>query len=219
MIDLLFADASTIGRFAGELSVPACLDNPEIGTCAVETRRLYEEYPHNDTYIASYIEYQKRYLDEIRKLLELVAGVLPERTARPRPRLLDICCSTGNLLCHLRAAFGQFELTGGDLSRREIEAARANPRLSGIDFEVMDIRQLGPDPHAVVVAGRRAPAGGRLDRHRVQPLRDPDGPHAGRREELRSYTVPAADRRLIFRGVLNQPWCHLVARREAAPTP
>jgi SAM-dependent methyltransferase len=33
--------------------------------------------------------------------------------------------------------------------------------------------------------------------------------------DMRSYTVPADGRRLLFRGALFQPWCHLVARKVA----
>jgi SAM-dependent methyltransferase len=107
----------------------------------MSSRELYENYPPNNEYIRSYIEYQERYAHDARdsdkRLIELVGRLLAERTPTGRrPHLLDIGCSTGNLLAHLRKAYPTVELTGGDLSELSIAECKGNPMLAGATFEV-----------------------------------------------------------------------------------
>jgi SAM-dependent methyltransferase len=125
----------------------------------MQLRELYEKYPRDNEYIRSYIEYQERYAREAResdkKLIEIVGLLLAEYAPADRPaRLLDVGCSTGNLLIHLRKAFPTLELTGGDLSELSIASGRNNPALDGVALEVMDILHLGerPDAYDIVVA-------------------------------------------------------------------
>jgi SAM-dependent methyltransferase len=115
---------------------------------AMETRTLYERYPNDNEYIKSYIEYQGRYEKDARqsdmKLIELVSRVLASySTTHRQVRLLDIGCSTGNLLSHLKNAFPTLHLGGGDLSELSIASCRNNSALNGIEFQVMDILRLG----------------------------------------------------------------------------
>ena len=60
---------------------------------------------------------------------------------------------------------------------------------------------------ACALAGLEAPA--------IHPFAIPiDLPRPARDDEIISYTVPAADGgRILFRGALAQPWCHVVASR------
>src|SRR5688572_7264436 len=114
----------------------------------MQSRQLYEKYPNNNEYIKSYISYQERYAQEARdsdrKLVGLVGELLAEHAPKHRqPRLLDIGCSTGNLLIHLRRAYPALELAGGDLSQLSIAGCKANQALAGVRLEVMDILRLG----------------------------------------------------------------------------
>jgi SAM-dependent methyltransferase len=123
----------------------------------MQTRELYEKYPHDNEYIRSYIAYQERYAKDARdsdkKLIELIGRLLAEHApADRRPRLLDIGCSTGNLLIHIHRAFPGLELTGGDLSELSIAGCKSNPALAGVSLQVMDILRLGerPDHYDIV---------------------------------------------------------------------
>jgi SAM-dependent methyltransferase len=117
----------------------------------MQTRELYERYPNDNEYIRSYIEYQKRYAQNAResdkKLIELVGLALAEYPSANRQlSLLDIGCSTGNLLVHLRNAFPSLNLVGADLSQLSIAGCKTNPELAGVTLEVMDILHLGERP-------------------------------------------------------------------------
>jgi SAM-dependent methyltransferase len=98
-----------------------------------------------------YLSYQRRYAGNVResdKVLTRLLRAAAERAGTPdgRPRLLDIGCSNGNLLAHLRTQFPAFELHGGELFPEIIDHCRANPDLAGVQFAVMDVRDLGGQP-------------------------------------------------------------------------
>jgi SAM-dependent methyltransferase len=57
----------------------------------------------------------------------------------PTARVLDMGCSTGNFLRHVRQLMPDATLLGGDLMPSAVEQCRNDPALAGIDFEVMDI--------------------------------------------------------------------------------
>ena len=67
-----------------------------------------------------------------------------------KPRILDIGCSTGNFLLHLKNVIPDVDLFGGDLMKPVVEECRANPDLAGIQFEVMDLFDLSGDFDIVV---------------------------------------------------------------------
>src|SRR5262245_24789721 len=108
-------------------------------------------------YSERYNQYQQRYADEPRegdkKLIDLVRRAAAGRLTAGQPvRLLDIGCSTGNLLFHLKSAMPALNLTGGDLDSSAIAVCRSNPRLSGIQFEMMDVLDLAPASFEIVIA-------------------------------------------------------------------
>lgn len=238
------------------------------------------------SYYASrdYFEYQQRYASNIResdrKLIELLRDAVgPD--AEPGVRLVDIGCSSGNLLLHLKHRLPGLRLTGGDAFPAIIEQCRANPDLAGIDFETMDVLALeGSNRFEIVVVNavlfmfdesdldraiagiaRLLPTGGRLfafdlfhpyeqtlavfersklhpegmtlhirpysavdailRRHgfappAVTPFAIPiDLPKPADASDISSQTVRMENGdRLIFRGGLYTPWCHLSARKE-----
>ena len=246
-------------------------------------------------YLASttdlYNVYQQRYAENPREsdkaLIKLIAkAIAPRLEAGEKVSLLDIGCSTGNLLFHMKKAFPALNLTGGDLAPGAIKQCEADPRLQGIDFKVMDIlklpsqrfdvvvgnavtyffnpsqygkaiasiaRALKPNGHFVsyeffhpfqqnihiVEKSRSHPDGINIyfrPYSDVQPLLKAHGfgkvefnpfsipidlikgatytNNKSGFEDLNSYTVKnESGERLLFRGTLFQPWCHLVAQK------
>ena len=234
--------------------------------------------------MTDYIAHQKRYVDKIREsdrvILDLIARAI---AARPhpagRPALLDIGCSTGNLLRHIRRTIPSLALSGGDLSDLQLETCRQDPELQGITFLRADLRALPADReydlivcNAILygfdqagfaqcissIAGALEPGGSLIvfdffhpwkqevaiiektggfpgghplhfrsyritedvlhaagfDQVRFQPFEIPiDLPLPPLdTDHVESYTVPTASGgRLLFRGTICQPWCHLVA--------
>jgi SAM-dependent methyltransferase len=251
----------------------------------METRTLYEQYPNDNEYIKSYIEYQKRYEKDARqsdmKLIELVSRTLADRPAPQRQkRLLDIGCSTGNLLIHLKNAFPTLHLTGGDLSELSIASCRTNPALSGVELEIMDIMRLGeragrydiitanailygfaddlfesglrsmaqallpggslvvfdffhpweqdvalieksalfPQGHPLhfrsYSTARKALESAGLENFHFSPFQiGIDLPDKGYASVSTRTTMITSGGRIMFRGCLSQPWCHLTARK------
>jgi SAM-dependent methyltransferase len=236
---------------------------------------LFETYPNDARHMADYIAYQRRYATDIR---ESDKGILDIIARLPGADLLDIGCSTGNLLRHIRNSFPRLSLTGGDLSDMQLEECRRDQTLAGIKFEKLDIRDLPQDAFDLVVAnailygfsddsfrqcvqsiGRSLRAGGHfiafdffqpfvqevdiVERSAAFPHGHPlhfrsfghteqvlssngfdsvsfkpfeikiDLPRPGA-ESIVSYTVKTQDEaRLLFRGSLFQPWCHLIAKK------
>lgn len=245
----------------------------------------YREYVSDGEFAAGYTDYQQRYAAEPREsdrvLIGHVATALAGRPAgSPAPRVLDIGCSTGNLLRHLARALPDAELWGGELMPEALDACHAAPDLAQMTFTEMDLLDIGhPGAFDVIVinavlyllgdedlaralasvAGALAPGGSLVafdlfhpfDQHltiREASATHPDGlvlhfrpyallgdacaaagleppaihpfaipidlPRPARDDEIISYTVPtAAGERILVRGALAQPWCHVVASR------
>lgn len=250
----------------------------------------YEDYVRDEAFIADYLAYQARWSIDVREsdrvLIDHVsAAVAAARAAGHEPEVVDIGCSTGNLLKHLRAALPGVALSGSDYSLESVTACRANPDLDGMSFDEVDLVHMTvADAYDVAIVnavlylldasdfdaalqglGRCLRPGGTLvvfdffhpfrqdlaiiERSRSHPeglpihfrpmadvernLRDAGfesarfdpfeipidleegvrhGDNESGFEDLNSYTVGAADgRKLLFRGALFQPWCHLVA--------
>lgn len=92
----------------------------------------------------AYDAYQKRYAEEPREsdkvLIEMVAAAIE---GRERPKLLDVGCSTGNLLGHLSRRFrwDQLALVGGDLAVASCDIARAAVPFAEIrHMNILDMR-------------------------------------------------------------------------------
>jgi SAM-dependent methyltransferase len=110
----------------------------------------FRDYVSDDTYMTLYNEYQNRYAARMREsdrvLIDLVRRVAAGRPADGNGvSVLDLGCSTGNLLLHLKANFQGLELFGGDVVKSAIEQCRSNPMLKGIQFNEMDIFELPLD--------------------------------------------------------------------------
>jgi SAM-dependent methyltransferase len=108
------------------------------------TKHSYREYVTDRALLDQYEAYQQRYRDSIREsdkiLVELIRGATQGRPAS----LLDIGCSTGNLLRHVRRLLPELRLTGADLSQSAVEKCRADPGLADISFGVFDMLDLSP---------------------------------------------------------------------------
>ncbi len=98
----------------------------------------YDKYVKDENFLAFYTDYQKRYAGQIAERDKVILGLIAEK-AQGRGALLDIGCSTGNLLLHIKRAFPEMLLTGGELAERSLTAARGNPDLAGIEFLTMDM--------------------------------------------------------------------------------
>lgn len=204
-------------------------------------------------------------------------------------RLLDVGCSTGNLLKHLRNAFPDLIFTGSDLAETFVKGCQNDPELDDIGFEVQDILNLPQDKkYDIIIANavavyfdeaeycrtaqsvanalsdtgtylafewlhpfdqdlqiieksRSHPNGLKIhfrpfefvnnafvsagfSKVRFHPFEIPidlarDERHGDNEdgfEDLNSFTVRTeSSKRIIFRGVLSQPWCHMEATKAA----
>ena len=108
----------------------------------------YRDYVTDSGLAEKYSQYQRRYAANIREsdkvMIERIGQIAraSNRTNRPLS-LLDIGCSTGNLLLHLKQMVPGLELTGADMMVPVLEECRRNPDLEGIRFEEMNMLDLG----------------------------------------------------------------------------
>lgn len=248
----------------------------------------YLDYVQDRKFLDDYNAYQAKYAGQMRESDKVLIGLVRDIVSRHaaagrRLQLLDIGCSTGNLLMHLRRLLPELDMSGGDLAESSLQQCRDNPALAGIRFERLDLLDLPPtagydiitvnavlymledtqfeaalrslaralrpggtllafdffhpyaqDLHLIEVSNSH-PAGLRL-RFRPMPrverqvhdagFESPafrpfslpiDLPPSGEPDDLITYTIPGADgRRMPFRGVLFQPWCHLSATRSGS---
>jgi SAM-dependent methyltransferase len=119
--------------------------------------RDYKEYVTDPKWAKTYSNYQSRYVVEPResdkKSAQLVLSALSHVSLDRPPRILDIGCSTGNFLRHLKTLLPNADLTGGDLMAAAVEECCQNPQLTGIGFEAMDVFFIPTDrPWDVIVA-------------------------------------------------------------------
>ena len=249
----------------------------------------YEEYVADGTFMASYLDYQRRYASDIREsdkvLIQKVRALREEMADKRDLVVLDLGCSTGNLLKHLSKSVPGLSLVGGELSDAALEECRSNPDLAGMPFEKMNVvdlqdqdrfdviivnavlymmdddeftaslrgihralKQNGyllvfdffhrfPQHLAITETSRSHPDGLTLYFRPISetqqllehlgygtvefspfeiPIdlqaRSPDEPDAW--QDLHSYTISDSEgQRLLFRGTLFQPWCHLMAQK------
>jgi SAM-dependent methyltransferase len=102
-----------------------------------EATRMTELFKSDTTLLKNYNEYQARYSTTIRESDKILLSLIAQQSNRGT--LLDIGCSTGNFLSHVRAAFPETKLTGGDIAESSLAICRANPNLAGVDIRRMDI--------------------------------------------------------------------------------
>lgn len=107
----------------------------------------YQDYVNDERFLRDYNAYQAKYARQMRESDKVLVGLIREFLAGrgaggERPQLLDIGCSTGNLLLHLKRLLPGVALTGGDLAESSIAECRANPELNGVEFKTLDIVDL-----------------------------------------------------------------------------
>lgn len=255
----------------------------------------YHDYVKNETFHDKYIEYQQKYRDKIREsdkvILETIGSLLDGPFKGRKVSCLDIGCSTGNLLFHLRHTFPGMELMGGDFAESQIESCRADKALEGIHFQLMDMLNIGLENKFDFIIANAVAVYFEYDQYEqaarsvfnalkdggyfiafewIHPFEQdlkivetskshPDGLKIFFRprimvkntlekcgfskdiifkqfeipidlskgdiykdgesgfEDLNSYTVKTeTGDRLLFRGALYQPWCHVMAHKAAA---
>jgi SAM-dependent methyltransferase len=95
----------------------------------------FKVYEKDTKYNLRYLRYQKKYRKNIResdkKLIEKI-----KLLKKKKSRLLDIGCSTGNLLYHIKLAFKNFYLFGLDFETNVINLCKLDPELKNINFSV-----------------------------------------------------------------------------------
>lgn len=116
----------------------------------------YQNYVTDHKFLTEYNSYQTKYAGQIRESDKVVIKLIQEAVAALKPvnrclRLLDVGCSTGNLLLHIKRIFPDLELSGGDLALSSLEQCRANSELSGIEFKVLDLLKLPAEICDIVI--------------------------------------------------------------------
>lgn len=105
----------------------------------------YKDYVTDDSFMESYQTYQQKYAKNIREsdraLIEIIRKLDPTSGSTPK-KLLDVGCSTGNLLLHLKNQFSNTELHGADMTPAILEECRNTASLSGIHFHHGNILDL-----------------------------------------------------------------------------
>lgn len=121
--------------------------------------RAYKDHVTDDPALAdAYAEYQAKYAEQPRESDKRTAQMVLQSLSamQPldhRPRILDIGCSTGNFLRHLKRLNIEADLAGGDLRAPHIDRCRQDPALAGISFDVMDVTDLPADrPFDIITA-------------------------------------------------------------------
>lgn len=104
----------------------------------------YRDYVGDSAYMRTYADYQERYA-EVPRESDRVLIDLVRRHAPDTGSLLDVGCSTGNLLRHLSRLAPRLELHGADMAADVIAACRADERLTGIEFHRLDMLDLELD--------------------------------------------------------------------------
>src|SRR5262245_7678753 len=99
----------------------------------------YNDYVSDENFLEQYNEYQRRYSSQIPERDKVTLALISKLAPRPGAVILDIGCSTGNLLLHLKRAFPKARLVGGELAEQSLEVAKSNPELQSVALERMDM--------------------------------------------------------------------------------
>lgn len=101
----------------------------------------YRDYVGDAEHMRAYAAYQERYAGSLRESDRVLIELVREH-AKPGASLLDMGCSTGNLLLHLSHLAPELELHGADMVGEIVEACRADERLAGVEFYEQDMLDL-----------------------------------------------------------------------------
>lgn len=116
----------------------------------------YQDYVNDERFLKEYNAYQKKYAETMREsdkvIIEIVREMLSKYDGTDMPKLLDIGCSTGNFLLHLKQLIPKCKLFGGDLAQSSLEICRDNKELSGVQFREMDILDLPQAAFDIITA-------------------------------------------------------------------
>ena len=120
------------------------------------TQPSYREYVADEGFQRDYSEYQRRFMENARECdkatIEFIHDIVADDLSQgKRPAVLDIGCSRGNVLRHLKHALPNLALTGGDMVTSILDENRRDPDLEGIQFEDMNVLELGNEGQFDVV--------------------------------------------------------------------
>ena len=99
----------------------------------------YREYVVDSQFLDGYNAYQAKYATQIPERDKATMKLVARLTGGKRARVLDIGCSTGNLLMHMRRFFPKLDLCGGELAESSLGIARQNPELNTVKLLKMDM--------------------------------------------------------------------------------
>jgi cyclopropane fatty-acyl-phospholipid synthase-like methyltransferase len=95
------------------------------------------DYIRDEALMGAYNEYQQKYASELRESDRVILDLIAAKAGEKYCSILDIGCSTGNLLRHIGRAFPGHSLTGGDLTESSLaEARKTAPQCK---FQKMDM--------------------------------------------------------------------------------
>jgi len=109
----------------------------------------YADYVADAAFLSGYNAYQQRYAETVAERDKVTTALVANATGGIG-RVLDIGCSTGNLLKHLATTMPALLLTGGDLADSSLDCARANVR--SVCFLLMNILDIYGGPYNCIVA-------------------------------------------------------------------
>jgi len=116
----------------------------------------FRDYVLDDSHMKWYSEYQKKYASTVRESDKVLISMVRAAAGAGTPSLLDIGCSTGNLLLHLKRAVPSARLVGGDMAPGIIAECGANPELAGIEFVEMNMLSMDRARHYDIIVANAA---------------------------------------------------------------
>lgn len=101
----------------------------------------YVKYTNDSDHFSDYNSYQNKYRQSIRDSDSIIINIIEELSEddHSNKTLIDVGCSTGNLLLHLNNRFPNYQLHGADLVESSWEENFSNPKFAGIKFQAIDI--------------------------------------------------------------------------------
>lgn len=106
----------------------------------------YKKYIEDESMLRRYDAYQERYRESLRESDKILIELIRSAAAGKPASLLDIGCSTGNLLRHIKRLVPGLTMVGADLSESAIAQCQRDPELSGMRFgnyDMLDLAKAG----------------------------------------------------------------------------